>query len=151
MNILGFRSDQETPRYAIVAKAANGSLSLTNAESENRLVFPANITSTPQKLQWLYREFERIFREYQIALVVIKENEYTRNDNKAKRLASYIDAALILFCSKNQIPVEVKLYSSLGTDSSSVKSHAEHRVGKTVKHWNPKMADAVVAGWWGAK
>lgn len=150
MKILGFRSDSATPRYALVDSIANP-LSLLNATAESRLCFPADCTEDAAKVTWLYREFERIFHTHpDIVRVVIKKGEFTQGDNNAKRAASYQEAALLLYCGLHNKPIVAKVYASLGTNSSSVLAHAAARVGQTTRYWNSKMADAVVAAWWGA-
>lgn len=147
MTVLGFRTDPSTPRYALIRNDGTA-LVLTNAFSETRLSYPANIASAAEKAGWLYREIERIFRDNPgISQVVIKTNEYTQSDSKAKRESAYAEAMLLLYCSQHNIAVEVRIYASLGTNSGSVKEHAEARVGRTSKYWDTKMADAIVAAW----
>jgi hypothetical protein len=151
MKVLGFRADPDGARYAIVENNG-GDFSLLNANGESRLRYPANISTPSEKVAWLYRELERVFREHSdIARAVIKTNEYTQSDTKAKRESAYAEAMLLLYCAQKQIPVDAKIYTSLGTKSGDVKVHAEQRVGKTAKYWDPKMADAVVAAWSGAR
>jgi len=148
--ILGFRSDPATPRYALVDGTTNP-LSLLNTTDESRLCFPADCIEDAAKVTWLYREFERIFHANpDIGRVVIKKGEFTQGDNNAKRTASYQEAALLLYCGLHNKPITSKLYASLGTNSGTVLAHAVGRVGQTTKYWNSKMADAVVAAWWGA-
>ena len=147
MTVLGFRSDPATPRYALVRKDATA-LVLVNADGETRLSYPANVTSAAEKSGWLYREIERIFRDNpDISHVVIKTNEYTQSDSKAKRESSYAEAMLLLYCAQHEVPVEIKTYASLGTNSGSVKENAEARVGRSSKFWVGIMAVAVVAAW----
>ncbi len=147
MMVLGFRTDPSKPRYALVRKDGAG-LVLVNAQVETSLPYPANIASAAEKVGWMYREIERIFRDNPgITRVVIKTNEYTQSDSKAKRESAYAEAMLLLFCSQHQVPVDVKIYASLGTNSGSVKGDAEARVCRTPKYWDAKMADAVVAAW----
>jgi len=151
MKVLGFRADPSGPRYALVVNDGT-TICLANADGETRLSYPANVASSAMKANWLYREIERIFRDHtDIARVVIKTNEYTQSDTKAKRESAYAEAILLLYCAQHNVPVEVKIYTSLGTKSGDVKAHAEARVGRTSKYWDAKMADAVVAGWSGAR
>jgi glycosylphosphatidylinositol transamidase (GPIT) subunit GPI8 len=151
MKVLGFRADPTGPRYAIVVNDG-AAISLANADCETRLLYPASVTSPSDKAGWLYREIERVFRDHSdIARVVIKTNEYTQSDSKAKRESAYAEAMVLLYCAQHQVPVEIKIYTSLGTKSGDVKTHAEARVGRTAKYWDAKMADAVVAGWSGAR
>lgn len=148
--VLGFRSDPTTPRYALVDDTANPLL-LLNAADESRLCFPADCNEDVAKITWLYREFERIFHaNLGIGRVVIKKGEFTQGDNNAKRMASYQEAALLLYCGLHNKPITSKVYAALGTNSGSVLGHAVARVGQTTRYWNSKMADAVVAAWWGA-
>lgn len=149
MTVLGFRSDPKTPRYAIIGGAAVP-FSLINADTESRLCFPADCTSEDARITWLYREFERIFHTHpDIHRVVIKKGEFTQGDNNAKRMASYQEAALLLYCGLHNKPVLTKIYTSLNTKSAHVRDHAIARVGQTTRYWDGKMADAVVAAWWG--
>jgi hypothetical protein len=150
MTVLGFRSDPTAPRYAIVDSGASP-LVLLNADAESRLRFPADCTEDAPKVTWLYREFERIFHMHSdIHRVVIKKGEFTQGDNNAKRVASYQEAALLLYCGLHNKPVVTKIYASLGTRSAQVRDHAIARVGQTTRYWDSKMADAVIAAWWGA-
>jgi len=150
MKILGFRSDPSTPRYAIVDSSVTPP-ALLNADGESRLRFPADCTSEAAQVTWLYREFERIFHIHpDIDRVVIKKGEFTQGDNNAKRVASYQEAALLLYCGLHNKPVASKIYASLSTRSAQVKDHAIARIGQTAKYWDGKMADAIIAAWWGA-
>ena len=78
-------------------------------------------------------------------------NEYGLREKAALRESSYIEAALMLYCEQNKKPVQIRTYTSLGTRSADAKTHAESRVGRTVKYWDSKIADAVIAAWWGAR
>lgn len=150
MKILGFRSDPSTPRYSIVDSSVTPP-ALLNADGESRLRFPADCTSEAAQVTWLYREFERIFHIHpDIDRVVIKKGEFTQGDNNAKRVASYQEAALLLYCGLHNKPVVSKIYASLSTRSAQVKDHAIARVGQTTRYWDGKMADAIIAAWWGA-
>ncbi len=151
MKVLGIRVDPKKTRYALVNHDGTN-LTLLNADSESRLSYPANISEPDEKADWLYRELERVFHENQdIEKVCIKTNEYTQSDNKFKRESAYLEGAVLLFCRQNNLPVTVKIYASLATRSADVKEHAEQRVGRTVKYWDAKMADAVIAAWNGAR
>lgn len=151
MKTLGFRSDPNAPRYAIVNRSA-AQFVLLNADGESRLRFPADCEGEVAQITWLYREFERIFQAHSdIEKVVIKKGEFTAGDNNAKRLASYQEATLLLYCGLYHKPVYSKLYVSLGTNSGSVRTHAAERVGQTARYWDNKIADAVIAAWWGGQ
>lgn len=147
MKVLGLRVDPKGARYALVERDGQ-TYELLNSESENRLIFPANVKESIEKADWLFAELERLFREHKdISRVCIKTNEYTQNDSKRKRESAYLEGVIILFCAQKKLPLDIKIYASLGAKSSDVKMHAENRVGKTQKYWDTKMADAVVAAW----
>ena len=153
MKVLGFRGDPKAPRYAIVSKAG-GSYTLENAASDNKLSVPASITedADAERLSWLYQEILAIFDAHPgVEKVMIKQNEYTQNDTKSKRKSAHADAAVVLACAHRNIPVELKIYTSISTKSKHTKQHAETRVGKTDKYWDSKMADAVNVAWQGLR
>jgi len=151
MKVLGFRGDPNAPRYAVVSES-NGAFTLENASSDSKLPAPASITddADAERLEWLYREILGIFDAHaDITKVVIKQNEFTQQDTKAKRRSAHADAAVVLACAHHGIPVELKIYASMSTTSGDTKRRAETRVGRSDKYWDNKMADAVNAAWWG--
>jgi hypothetical protein len=153
MKVLGFRGEPKAPRYAVVSEN-NGAFTLENAAGDNKLVVPASIAedADAERLSWIYHEVLAIFDAHPgITKVVIKQNEFTSHDTKAKRRSAYNDAAVILACAHRGVHVEVKIYGSMATTSTDTKRHAEDRVGKTSKYWDTKMADAVNAAWWGLR
>ena len=143
MKVLGFRGDPKAPRYAVVSED-NVVFTLENAASDNKLLVPASIAedADAERLDWMYREVLAIFDAHPgIAKVMIKQNEFTQQDTKAKRKSAHADAAVVLACAHRGIPVELKIYASMPTTSKDTKQHAEARVGKTDKYWDNKMAD----------
>lgn len=152
MKVLGFRSDPTAARYAIVNFDGANTYTLENANSESRLVYPADIDQPSKKVLWMYREIERIFHANpEIAAVVIKTNEYGLTEKAAMRESSYAEAAVALFVEQRGKPVFIKTYKSLPTRSADVKAHAEQRVGRTGQYWDSKIADAIIAAWWGIR
>lgn len=151
MQTLGIRTAPKQIRYAITHND-NGTVRMLNLENEHLLKIPANIDNIPETLNWLESELERIIRQNQeINQINLKVNEYARSESGSSRVASYLDAIVLLVASKNSIPVATKLYSQLGTKRKDVKNHAEHRVAKTETHWNEQIADAIIAAWVGSK
>lgn len=148
--ILGVRTSTVSIRYAVV-DVSDSSASLVNAHSENKLDFPADCRSIEQKLYWFHQELDRVLRQYpSVDRVVIKANEYGRGGEKASsREAAYFDAVVLMTAGTRQLPVDVKLYRSIGTRRNEVKAFAEANVGKTNRYWNEQMADAVSAAWSG--
>ena len=153
MMVLGFRSDPNFPRFAIVSVDGENFI-LENAASDNRLAIPASISADDEahRIKWLFQEIERIFINYpKISKVVIKSNEYARNETKSMRRSAFQDAVVMLYCAQEGVLVERRTYRSMPPTNSDAKRHAEERVDKTKKYWNPKMADAVNAAWFGAR
>lgn len=151
MKILGIRVDPQKTRYAIVNYDGDD-LTLANSDTETRLPFPVAVTTPDEKVEWLYRELQRLFHEHRdIDKVCIKTNEYTQLDKKTKRESAYLEGIILLFCRQQNVPVTIKIYASLNTRSTTVKEDAERRVGRTPKYWDTKMADAIVAAWDGAR
>jgi len=151
MEVLGFRSDPKASRYAVTSKH-NDKFILKNADSDSKLSLPASIeeNDVSRRMEWVYREILAIFDTYpNITKVVIKQNEFTKTDTKAKRWSTFSDAAVALACAHKNISVELKTYGSIGTTRKETKKHAETRIGRTVKYWDDKMADAVNAAWLG--
>lgn len=140
--ILGIRNYSKGMRYAILNQ--NGEF--INQNSENRLIFPVGYNTYEEKLEWLYRELERIYaNNLEITKIAIKENEYTRmgEKNTSRENAGY-DAITVLFAKQKNIPVEVKLYTHINTTSKKVKSDAEANFNALKKHWDEKIADALM-------
>lgn len=151
MIVLGIRIEPTKVRYALV-EYDGSAFTLLNATTESRLVFPANVSDAAEKVDWLYRELERVYHENpKIDKVCIKTNEFTQSDSKSKRETAYLEGATLLFCKRHGLPVTTKIYASLGTKGTEVQVHAEQRVGRTTKYWDGKIADAIVAAWKGAR
>ena len=147
MKAIGIRVHPKGARYAVVEHDGTA-FSLLNANGESRLLFPANVLGSAEKVVWLYRELERLHHDHNdIEKICVKTNEYTQSDSKSKRESAYLEGVVILFCAQRNIPVDVKIYASLGTKSADVKDYAEQRVGRTQKYWDTKVADAVIAAW----
>lgn len=149
MQVIGIRASAQEIRYAILNQDVDGSIVFINKDEEHCLRYPATIHKVEDKLHWVKREFDRIFRQHtSIDKIIVKINEYAGTENGAKRETSYIDAIVLLLASENNITVERKLYSQIGTTSKQTKEHAESRVGKTDKYWNTTMADAINCAFW---
>lgn len=115
---LGIRTSPSEVRYAILENSADRGVVFVNATSENKLQYPASLTTTPEKLMWLKSEMDRIFRQVpDIEQIILKTNEYTGTESKSKRESAYADAICILAASEHQIPVVCKLYTQIGSTS----------------------------------
>ena len=150
MQILGIRTAPTLIRYAVVELDA-GTVSLRNASSENRLVFPADICLVAEKLLWLQQELDRVLRQNpEVVRIVIKANEFSRRgETGASREAAYYDAIVFLVAQQRGLPVETVLYRTIGTRRTEVKGFSEQHVSQTSSYWNEQMADAVAAALYG--
>jgi hypothetical protein len=150
MKILGIRTSPSTVRYAILEW--DGEVArFINTNGENKLDFPSGFDEVGKKLDWLYKELERIFRQTpNIDRIVIKASEYGRGgETAASRQAAYFDAIVYMSAAQRAIPCTSVLYRSIGTRRADVKTYAEEHVGPSSSHWNEQMADAIAAAWSG--
>jgi len=144
IKIIGVRASAQEIRYAILERNSDGSILFLNKDTEHCLKYPVSLKNVEEKLYWVKQEFNRIFRQNGgIEKIIIKMNEYTGFENSTTRETSYVDAVILLIAAENNIPVERKIYSQIGTISKQTKEHAESRIGKTDKYWNNTMADAI--------
>ena len=142
---LGFRASSQGIRYAIIEKQDEG-CTLCNHDSENRIVYPANVDDIAYKLAWIKAEVDRIIRQNpKIDIAAIKTNEYSIAEKAATRETAYIDAVCMLSLQEQNIPIQRFIYKQLYTSSSKVKEDAEAMVGKTALYWDAKIADAIIA------
>lgn len=147
MKVLGIRTAPKQLRFALVEVSGDTPF-LINNDAENMIKVPACITEAEDAVHWQKAEVDRIIRQNSdVAFVAIKMSEYARSDTKATRLASYLDAAVLLAAKDAHKPVYLKLYNQIGANRSTVMERAEARVGRTTKHWNEQMADAVMVAW----
>ena len=147
MTVLGIRINPTITRYALV-KSVDGRCVLLNSEAESKLEYPSDMNTPESKVDWLYRELDQIIIENpDIKKVCVKINEYTRGENKSKRETSYLVGATLLCCYQKSIPVNMKIYRSIGIgiNNTNVVTHAEEQVGSRAKGWDTKIADAIVA------
>lgn len=150
MQILGIRTASTCVRYAIVEWDGQ-TASLVNSAAENKLDFPADRQEIPQKLQWLYSEFERLYRMYpNISKIAIKMNQFG-TEKMANRFSTHMDGVVMLSALQNGKTAQTFLYANMqqGMSSKKVQLFAETNVGRSDKYWNAQMADAVAAAWTG--
>lgn len=147
MKILGVRTAPQQIRYAIV-EFNNGTATLLNAATENKLPKPAHITQTSDHLKWVRDELERVVRQNpDLVKIALKTPEFQGSKTAPSRLGEYLDAMVFIVAADASIPVVSKLYSQMSTKRADVQLHAEARVGKTATGWNDQMADAVAVAW----
>ena len=152
MSLLGLRASPKTIRYAVLEWDGQ-KVRLINSDVENKLDFPADLLTPEKKMAWLYTELERILRHYpDISVISIKSNEFGPSGaTKASRETSYFEGLMLLTAQLHEIPVSLKYYRNLKTNSKSVKKSAEDIVGslKSIKSFDEKMADAIVVAFSG--
>ncbi|MDN7023593.1 hypothetical protein FGU65_01545 [Methanoculleus sp. FWC-SCC1] len=148
MQILGVRSSTEEVWYAILE--FNGDKArFVNAVEENRLTFPASAKNPEEKIYWLYQELDRVLSLYtEIERIALKMAEHHPGGQKnADREIAYYDSVILLVAAQRRKTVSVKRYTSIGTNSSRVKTLAEEITGLTEYNWAAKLADAVAVAW----
>jgi hypothetical protein len=147
MKVLGIRTAPKQLRFALLESDGTNIVFL-NQNAEHIIKVPAGVTEVEDILHWQKSEVDRILRQNQdIDLVAIKTSEYARSDTKSTRLASYLDAAVLLASKDANIPVCTRLYSQIGAKRTDVKGRAESKVGSTDKYWNEQIADAIMVAW----
>ncbi|HJX29870.1 MAG TPA: hypothetical protein VJ885_18360 [Thermoanaerobaculia bacterium] len=146
MRTIGFRNSPSTIRMAVLSQAA-GNVQLLNAASENRIPFPKQDLSLPDKLAWAKREIDRVLDQHKpLDAIIVKSNEYNRRgESFASREAAAIDSMVLLAAAERGVSVEARLYKQIATRSDKVKVDAEDQVGRTEKYWDTAMADAIMA------
>lgn len=148
MQILGIRTAPSCVRYVILEWDGHAGR-LINASSEHKLNFPADKTTTEAKIHWLREEFIRILRQNpQIVRIALKTKEYgPRPESAASREAAYYDAAVLIVAGEKALPVNMFLYSNMGTKRAEVEDFAEASVSRIEPYWNEQIADAIAAAW----
>ncbi len=147
MKILGIRTAPGQLRFALV-EFSNNDVALLNDETESLVKVPAGIAKPEDVLYWQKAEVDRILRQNaDVACVGLKTSEFSRTETKSTRLATYLDAAVMLAAKEVNKAVHSKLYSQLGATRATVKERAEQRVGRTQKYWNEQIADAIIVAW----
>jgi hypothetical protein len=152
MILLGFRASPNGIRYAVV-NIEGQNVQLINKNLENKLIFPADHDTLEKKLYWLYTEVERILVHYKtISAITIKSSEFGKSAaTKSSRDTTSFEGIILLIAHQQGIPISLKYYRNLNTNSKSVKSNAESIVGSlsTLISFDEKMADAIVAAYSG--
>jgi len=144
MRVLGIRVSPQGARYAIV-EYDDGVAIFVNHDSENKLDFPATVSTIAGKSRWLYMELERIISKYpDLEWIIAKENEYGSETAK-RRESTYLLGAVFLFSAQHNINSRSVLYTQLKTNGSRVKEFAETNIGRSSQYWDTQMADAVAA------
>lgn len=144
MKILGIRTAPKQLRFALL-EFNDKDVIFLNKNSENIIKLPAGIVEAEDIIHWQKSEIDRILRQNQgIDLIAIKTSEYSRSDTKSTRLASYLDAAVLLAAKDANIPVCTRIYNQIGAKRTDVKQRAESTVGVTNKYWNEQIADAIM-------
>ena len=83
MKVIGLRAEPTKTRFALIDYDGTD-FELLNADDESRLQYPVDITQADQKVEWLYRELERLHHAHpDIERACLKTNEYTQSDNRS--------------------------------------------------------------------
>ncbi len=151
MSVIGIRASAQEIRYAVLKQDSTGNVVFVNKDKENRIKYPATISSVEDKLYWVKSEIDRIIRiNSDVDKICIKMNEYGM-EKAISRETTYVDSIILLSAKEHNIPVCRKLNSKISSNAARAKEYAEQRVDKTAKYWNNTMADAILVAYWGLK
>ncbi|MDD4819280.1 MAG: hypothetical protein PHD21_00360 [Flavobacteriales bacterium] len=144
MKILGIRNYSDGIRYAIIEKDDSGYKCL-NLSNENRITKPKSCEGN-DIYTWFRKEIERIIDNNKgFDGIAIKQNENTPSNYSKLKQVMFFDCITTMVASDKNIPISSFVYTNLRTSSKNVEQLAESNVGKTSKHWDTKIADAIVA------
>jgi len=148
MKLLGIRTSPKSIRYAIL-DCEGQTVVFLNADTENKIDFPAEIQTSEKKISWLFKEFQRILEIHpEVKCVTIKSNEFTPGrESGSSREAAYLDGTILLASELNQKKVVTKMYRMMNTNRRDVKALAEQKVGRCSHYWDEQIADAIIAAW----
>lgn len=147
MKVIGFRNSPTHVRYAVLEVEGNKA-SFLNASGEHILKYPQSIDDVPDKLDWLFKEVNRVFNlNVETKFCALKCNEYNRSEKTSTRYTAYADAIVLLASRMRSIPVQYFLYKQIHLTSSDVMNFAEAKAGKCNKRWDTQIADAIAVAY----
>lgn len=145
MIVLGIRNYSDGFRYCLLKKDSNGIICL-NLNSENRVLIPKGYDDN-QMLIWYQDEIKRVLdTNDRIDRVAIKHNENMRADCYTNlKKVMFMDCIVTLEVTKRAIPINSYVYNQILVNSKNVSDKAENLVGRSLKYWDSKFADAIMA------
>ena len=144
MKILGIRNYGDGFRYCIL-EGNRDNVQCINLNGENRILVPKGCEDN-QLLIWYQDEIDRILdMNSDIERVAIKHNENTRADSYSTlKRVMFMDCIATLEVTRKSIPVNSYVYNQIYVNSKNVLEKAESLVGKSLKYWDSKFADAIM-------
>ena len=145
MIVLGIRNYSDGFRYCLLKNDSNGIICL-NLNSENRVLIPKGYDDN-QMLIWYQDEIKRVLdTNDRIDRVAIKHNENMRADCYTNlKKVMFMDCIVTLEVTKRAIPINSYVYNQILVNSKNVSDKAENLVGRSLKYWDSKFADAIMA------
>lgn len=145
MKVLGIRNYSDGFRYCILEGNCDN-IQCINLNGENRILIPKRYEDN-QLLIWYQDEIDRILdMNSDIGRVAIKHNENTRADSYSTlKRVMFMDCIATLEVTRKNIPVSSYVYNQICVNSKNVLEKAESLVGKSLKYWDSKFADAIMA------
>lgn len=146
MKILGIRNCSEGIRYCILEIEASGDVICKNLDKENLIQVPKEYENCEDMLIWYKNEINRIIdSEIDVNSIALKHNENVRSDCYSNlKKVMFMDCIVTLIAKERGVSFASYGYNQLGVNSKNVQVFAESKLGKTKKHWNKNMADAIV-------
>jgi len=145
MKVIGIRNSPTAIRYCVLEKNGND-IVFVNQATENKIDIPKSLTTEFEKYSWIKSEFERVFdNQGPFSHVAIKQNENTPSRYTTLKPVIFIDCIATMVSIDKNIPFSFFNYNALGANSKESVTVAEGGVGRTNKHWDSKIADAILA------
>ena len=146
MKILGIRNCSEGIRYCILEIETSGDVICKNLERENLIQIPREYDNCEDMLIWYKNEINRIIdSEITINSIALKHNENTRSDCYSNlKKVMFMDCIVTLVAKEKGVSFASYGYNQLGVNSKNVQKIAEEKLGRTIKHWNKNIADAMI-------
>lgn len=144
MKILGIRNYTGGFRYCII-EGNKDSYQCVNLNEENKVQIPKGEEENAIFI-WYKDEIERIINNNGLFdKIVIKQNENTPSRYSLLKQVMFFDCIATIVALEQNIQVDSFVYNNLKVNAKSVKQDAESKVGKSLKYWDTKIADAIVA------
>jgi hypothetical protein len=144
MKVIGVRNSTDTIRFAVIEKDGTG-MHFVNANDENRVILPKNITATADQVVWARHEVNRIIAAHgPVAGIALKRNENFPKAYTQIMATAFLDALWFLAAGENAVPIESYVYLQMGTRSKDVCVDAVKGLAPSFTHWTTQMADAVM-------
>lgn len=146
MKVLGIRNSNSEIRIAILEINEN-KIQLLNKDSNHRLIFPANMSSIPKKIKWLYDELDQIYRNHKdISFLAVKTREYV-TESKFDRIRSFLDSIVLYWAENKNITSNFYINGNLRIKKDEMEKIIDDLfVEDRTTYWNKAIKEAIYVG-----